>query len=111
MEKVIIVGRRRKKYKKIIRKVRRIPSVFQCPNCGSRSLTIELGKELDEEGRKLAVIRCGNCGLRAEMRVPEIYETVDVYGKFIDMFTEGTIEITFVKKTEEEALEISGEMT
>ncbi len=104
------MGRRRKKYKKVVRKVRRIPSVFQCPNCGSRSLTIEFNKEFDEEGRKIAVIRCGTCGLRAEMHVPEIYETVDVYGKFIDRFTEGTIEITFVKKAEEEVPEFTGEI-
>lgn len=104
------MGRRRKKYKKVIRKVRRIPSVFQCPNCGSRSLTIEFNKGLDEEGRKIAIIKCGNCGLRAEMHVPEIYETVDVYGKFIDKFTEGAIEISFVEKTEEEATEFIGEM-
>ncbi len=99
------MGRRRKKYKKIVRKVRRIPSVFQCPHCGSRSLTIEFQKQ-GEDGPKIAIIRCGTCGLQARMEVPSIYETVDVYAKFIDMYTEGTIELEFVKKGEEEEQEI-----
>ncbi len=109
------MGRRRKKYKRIIKRVRRIPSVFQCPHCGSRSLTIEFKKQEELPNVKQAVIRCGACGLRAEMTVPEIYETVDVYGKFIDAYTEGTISIEFVKTSEEkstgaETMELGGEV-
>ncbi len=100
------MGRRRKKYKRVIRRVRRIPTVFQCPHCGSRSLTIDF-KKSEEPGRKLAVVRCGNCRLKTLLEVPEIYETVDVYAKFLDAFTQGTIEIEFeegAEETEEEEL-------
>ncbi len=98
------MGRRRKKYKRVIRRVRRIPSVFHCPHCGSRSLTIEFkkGGESIEPGMKTAIIRCGNCGLYAEMVVPELYEPVDVYNKFVDAYNEGTIELQFTKREESE---------
>ncbi len=96
------MGRRRKKYKRVIRKVRRIPSVFHCPHCGARSMTIEfVKKNLDIPGSKKAIIRCGSCGLEYGMIVPEIYESVDVYNKFVDMYNEGSIEVRFVKKSEE----------
>ncbi|WFO75743.1 hypothetical protein J4526_02430 [Desulfurococcaceae archaeon MEX13E-LK6-19] len=103
------MGRRRKKYKRVIRRVRRIPTVFQCPHCGSRSLTIDF-KKSEESGKKLAVIRCGNCRLKTLLEVPEIYETVDVYAKFLDAFTQGTIEIEFEEGVEEtEGEELLGE--
>ncbi len=95
------MGRRRKKYKKVVKRVRRIPKIFQCPNCGSRTLTIRFRKS-EVEGMKKAVITCGACGLHYEMNVPEILEAVDVYGKFIDLFEEGSIELEFRKPEEEE---------
>lgn len=102
------MGRRRKKYKRVVRRVRRIPSVFQCPHCGSKSLTIDL-KKAEEPGKKLAIIKCGNCGLKALLKAPEIYEPVDVYAKFLDAYTEGTIEVEFVEKTSEEEELAGGE--
>ncbi|MCD6300726.1 MAG: hypothetical protein J7L82_01490 [Staphylothermus sp.] len=101
------MGRRRKKYKKVIRRVRRVPKIFQCPNCGSRTLTIKFEK-LDVQNYKKAVITCGTCGLYAEMQVPELYESVDVYAKFVDLYEEGEIEVQF-KKREEESGEVIGE--
>ncbi len=95
------MGRRRKKYKRVVRKTRRIPSVFHCPNCGSRSMTVEFKKTNDIPGMKKAIIRCGSCGLYTDMNVPELFEAVDVYNRFVDAFNEGTIEVEFVKKVEE----------
>ncbi len=91
------MGRRRKKYKKMIRKRRRIPTVFQCPACGSRNLTIRFEKKTSGEegfgaGGKIAIIRCGKCGLCYRLRVPNIYEAVDAYNKFIDLFTENKLD-------------------
>ncbi len=101
---MIELGRRRKKYKRPVRKIRRIPTFFQCPHCGAKTLRIQFRK-IDVEGQKLAIITCGTCGLYAEMNVPSLYEPVDVYGKFIDLYEEGSIEVKFreIKEEEEEA--------
>jgi len=101
------LGRRsRKRYKRIIKPVRRLPKVFQCPSCGLPTLTIELktyfNEEIGEE-RKEALIRCHNpeCRLRAVMRdLPSIYAEVDAYAKFLDAFNEGTIEVTYEEFSE-----------
>ncbi|MEM4552468.1 MAG: hypothetical protein QXO52_06290 [Thermosphaera sp.] len=87
---------RRKKRRKIQKRVVRMPSVFQCPNCGSVSLSVEFSKA-EEPGFKTARISCGRCGLRAEYPglVPDLYQAVDVYNKFIDLFEEGKIQVSF----------------
>lgn len=101
---MIGLGRRRKKYKRPVKKIRRIPTFFQCPHCAAKTLRIQFRK-INIEGQKLAVITCGTCGLYAEMNVPSLYEQVDVYGKFIDLYEEGSIEVRFreIKEEEEEA--------
>jgi len=95
------LGRRRKKYKKPVRKIRRIPTFFQCPHCGAKTLRIKFEK-IGVEGRKLAIITCGTCGLYAELEVPQMYEPVDVYSLFIDKYEEGELEVEFRKIPEEE---------
>ncbi|HIQ03821.1 MAG TPA: hypothetical protein EYH40_05335 [Desulfurococcales archaeon] len=91
------MGRRRKKYKKIVKRVRKIPSIFQCPHCGRISLTVEINKE-----RTKAIIQCGSCGLQSELEIAPIFQPVDVYGKFIDMYHSGVAEVKFVKSEEAE---------
>ena len=94
------MARRRKKYRKrlLMRQPLRPPDRFDCPNCGAKALTVTIDrKDVDDEGKVKAIIRCSKCGLYAEMRVPKIYEAVDVYSKFLDGFLEGTIEYTFTK--------------
>ncbi|NOZ88465.1 MAG: zinc-binding protein [Crenarchaeota archaeon] len=95
------MGRRRRKYRKpqLLRPQRTLPTVFECPHCGARALTVEINKKVrNEQGLVKAVIRCGNCGLYAEMWVPELYQPVDVYSKFLDAYLEGTIEYKFTKE-------------
>jgi len=95
------VGRRRRKYRKpqLLRPMRRLPTVFECPHCGARALSVEIRKkERNERGEVKAVIRCGNCGLYAEMWVPEIFQPVDVYSRFLDAYLEGRIEVEFRKE-------------
>lgn len=98
------MGRRRKKRKLIARRPRKtIPNVFQCPNCGKMAITVKLNKLIN--GVKHAIVRCGNCGLYAEMDVPEIFQNVDVYGRFLDGFYSGTLEYNFITPVEEEKTE------
>ena len=95
------MGRRRRKYKKrpLLRAPRVLPTVFECPHCGAKALTVEIKKkERNEQGLVKAIIRCGNCGLYAEMWVPELFQPVDVYSKFLDAYLEGKAEYTFVKE-------------
>jgi len=96
------MGRRRKKRKLIARRPKKtIPNIFQCPNCGKTSILIELSKP--ENGVKHAVVKCGYCGLYAELDVPELFQNVDVYAKFLDGFYSGTLEYKFISKSKEEA--------
>ena len=100
------MGRRRRKYKKrpLLRAPRVMPTVFECPHCGAKALTVEIRKkERNEQGLVKAIIRCGNCGLYAEMWVPELFQPVDVYSKFLDAYLEGKAEYKFVKEGAEEA--------
>lgn len=85
------MGKRRKKYRKVIRKVKRIPDVFICPNCGSKSIGIWFEKVEGETSLKLAKVTCGSCNLYWEVVVPSILEAVDVYSKLIDEFEKGNI--------------------
>jgi len=95
------MGRRRRKYRKpqLLRPMRSLPTVFECPHCGAKALSVEIRKkERNERGEVKAVIRCGRCGLYAEMWVPEIFHPVDVYSRFLDAYLEGRIEVEFRKE-------------
>ena len=91
------MGRRRKKTRKIVRTRRTIPSIFQCPHCGSQTLTISVNRV---KGK--AVARCGHCGFYAEVDVPPIYQAVDVYGLIVDLYNKGTLNYTITPPEEEE---------
>ena len=96
------MGRRsRKRYKRPVRTVRRLPTIFQCPACGLPTLTIDIKEEKSEEGSvRIGYVKCLNpkCGLRSRLiNIPKIYENVDVYAKFLDLYTEGKVEVHFVK--------------
>ncbi|RLG80638.1 MAG: hypothetical protein DRO13_03215 [Thermoprotei archaeon] len=102
------MGRRRKKYKKTVRRTKRIPEIFQCPHCSMRTLSVKF-KKMEIPGYKLAEITCGSCGLYATLRVPELYENVDVYARFIDLFEGGKILVEYRKESSEELGESIGE--
>jgi len=71
-----------RKRRKIIKKPpKRLPTVFACPNCGNKSISIEVKK-----GESKAVVKCGVCGIKAEVQISSIEDAVDAYGKFIDDF-------------------------
>ncbi|MEM2141639.1 MAG: hypothetical protein QXS20_00935 [Candidatus Thorarchaeota archaeon] len=77
------MGRRRRQ-KVIRRPQKRIPDVYACPNCGEVAIKIEV---YQEEG--IATVRCGSCGLDMTIeKVTSLTEPVDVYGTFVDRFSE-----------------------
>ena len=102
------MGRRsRKRFKRKIKPPRRLPKIFQCPACGLPTLTVEMKTYTTEDGeeKKMAMIRCYNseCGLRATMKgLPSIYSEVDAYAKFLDAFSEGSIEVSYERGEESE---------
>ncbi len=65
---------------------------FACPNCGSLSMSVSLVRSEDDKDSKVAVVLCGNCGLRCELLVPAGYEKVDVYNIVSDYVYEGRLE-------------------
>jgi len=81
------MGGRKRRRKIVKRPPKRIPKVFSCPNCDSKSVTVELDRK-----QGVAFIRCGTCGLQAEIEVPEIFEEVHAFNKFVDLYYEGKIE-------------------
>ena len=84
------MGRRRKRRVKQVRRVFKPTRYFQCPVCNSLTLTIDFRKH-NEPGKKIAVVRCGTCGLYCERVVPEMFERVDVYNIITDLAYDGRI--------------------
>lgn len=95
------MGKRRKKYKRAVKKQVKMPLAFQCPNCGSKTLTVEFEKS-EEPGRKRAFVICGTCGLYAEYPelVPDLFQAVDVYAKFVDLYLAGKVKVEFRRREE-----------
>lgn len=75
------MGGKRRRRKIIKRMIKRIPSIFICPYCGNRSITIEVNEEIGE-----AFIRCGKCGVNDKIKYMPPSEEVDIYNKFMDKY-------------------------
>ncbi|BCU67285.1 transcription elongation factor [Sulfolobales archaeon HS-7] len=89
------MGGRKKRKQKVVRPKPTVPKTFQCPRCGRLSISIKIKKGIAE-------IRCGSCKLKTAFAVPPVYKEVDAYGKFIDGYTEGSLEITEMREDEYE---------
>ena len=71
----------RRKSRKIVKRPRRtIPNVFQCPICGENTVTVEMRKD-----EKIAIVSCGSCKRREEVKISKISEPVDAYNTFVDI--------------------------
>ncbi|MCX8204245.1 MAG: hypothetical protein N3H31_01100 [Candidatus Nezhaarchaeota archaeon] len=80
----------RKRRRKIVKRVpKKIPKVFNCPSCDSRSVTVEVDRKRD-----MAIVRCGTCGIQAEVEAPDVFEDVHIFNRFVDLFYEGKLEIS-----------------
>ena len=95
-------GRRKKRKQQLLRPKPKIPSTFECPRCGKVAITVEIKNGI-------AKIKCGNCGLEDQFEVPPIFDAANAYGKFIDRYFEGKIEIKDKKAEEIKENETKGE--
>ena len=98
------MGRRKKRkaFKTIHWARRRPPRTFQCPECGAVSISVKIE---EKEGERIAYIACSNprCRLRSVVKgIPALAQPVDVYGKFVDGYFSGTIEVWFEEGLGEE---------
>ncbi|MCS7095546.1 MAG: hypothetical protein N3F10_00500 [Candidatus Bathyarchaeota archaeon] len=73
------MGRRRRKVVKIPKK--HLPKFFSCPICGKAAVRVEMFRE---EGR--AFVSCGNCGVKDEFQIKNVFGEIDVYCMFTDKF-------------------------
>lgn len=97
------MGGRRKKRKQLLQKPKpKIPDIFECPRCGKIAISVTI-----KDGK--AKIKCGSCGLQTEFDVPPIYDQANAYGKFIDLYYEGKIEILSSSNEEKTEDETKGE--
>lgn len=74
------MGRRKRKQPNY-RRVKRLPKIFKCPQCGEKSIKVEGIKH-----SAIATVKCGNCGLSKEVLINSISEPVDAFGDFIDIY-------------------------
>ncbi len=73
------MGRKRRK---IIRKqAKPYPKVFICPLCNVQAVTVTV------ESSKIAVVKCGNCGVSHEVPWYRSYMPVDAYSVWYDVVT------------------------
>ena len=71
---------RRKRKQQTYKRVKRVPKIFTCPNCGEKSVKVENIRK-----SAIATVKCGHCGLVKEVLVNSISEPVDAFGDFIDI--------------------------
>ncbi|MFX0035246.1 MAG: hypothetical protein ACFE9I_06350 [Candidatus Hermodarchaeota archaeon] len=73
---------RRKRKQVSPKRMKRVPKIFTCPECGEKSVKVTDLKKKDA----FATVKCGNCGLAKEVLVNSFSEPVDAFGDFIDIF-------------------------
>ncbi|MFX1424943.1 MAG: hypothetical protein ACFFBE_00715 [Promethearchaeota archaeon] len=73
---------RRKRKQVTPKRVKRVPKIFTCPECGEKSVKVT---DIKKKGA-FATVKCGNCGLTKEVLVNSISEPVDAFGDFIDIY-------------------------
>ncbi|MFX1320820.1 MAG: transcription elongation factor 1 family protein [Promethearchaeota archaeon] len=73
---------RRKRKQPTYKRVKKVPKIFTCPECGEKSVKVT---DIKKKGA-FATVKCGNCGLTKEVLVNAISEPVDAFGDFIDVY-------------------------
>lgn len=96
------MGRKKRKTFRTVHWARRKPpKTFQCPSCGSVSISVKIS---EDNGERIAYIACSNprCRLRSVVRgFHSIAQPVDVYGIFADRYFSGTAEVWYEEVSEE----------
>ncbi|MHA1195370.1 MAG: hypothetical protein ACTSRH_04585 [Promethearchaeota archaeon] len=72
---------RRKRKQQTYKRVKKVPKIFTCPNCGEKSVKVE-----NIRRSSIATVKCGHCGLSKNVVVNSISEPVDAFGDFIDIY-------------------------
>ncbi len=86
------MGRRKRKRVKVKRAIpRQMLRYYQCPLCGSLTLTVDFEKG-DSADVKIAVVTCGSCGFNCRIKVNKVIERIDVYNRITDLAYEGRLE-------------------
>jgi len=73
---------RRKRKQVSPKRVKRVPKIFTCPECGEKSVKVT---DINKKGA-FATVKCGNCDLTKQVLINSISEPVDAFGDFIDIF-------------------------
>jgi len=73
---------RRKRKQASPKRVKRVPKIFTCPDCGEKSVKVT---DINKKGA-FATVKCGNCGITKQVLINSISEPVDAFGDFIDIF-------------------------
>jgi len=77
------LGRRRRR--KVIRTFKRtIPKVYVCPQCGKRTVTVQIVKEAN-----IAHVACGACKTSGDVTLVEGMTAVDAYCAWFDEIASG----------------------
>ncbi len=72
---------RRKRKQQLYKRVKRVPKIFTCPNCGEKSVKVENTRK-----SAIATVKCGHCSLIKDVLINSISEPVDAFGDFIDIY-------------------------
>lgn len=72
---------RRKRRRKITRRRRTLPAVYQCPNCNAISIGVTPNR-----GEGIVVVKCAVCGISQQFEYNEYLHPVDYYAKFMDWY-------------------------
>ena len=72
---------RRKRKQQTYKRLKHVPKIFNCPNCGEKSVKVENIRK-----SAIATVKCGHCGLMKDVLVNSLSEPVDAFGDFIDIY-------------------------
>ncbi|MCS7104483.1 MAG: hypothetical protein NZ954_02815 [Thermofilaceae archaeon] len=82
------MGRRKSRKKIRARPRRTLPKIFQCPKCGTSSVSVNIAKN-----KESVQVVCTLCGLFANLEYREFYQTVDYYARFLDLYEKQMAEV------------------
>jgi len=72
---------RRKRKQQTYKRVKRVPKIFTCPECGEKSVKVK-----NIKNSAIATVKCGYCELSKDVLINSISEPVDAFGDFIDVY-------------------------